>query len=154
MKYHLTRLSMVLFLFTLMSLGVTQNYICTASASSGFRFEAATNEWVSTTFNTDSQYVLAPPTESDIGFTNFQYLLKEIGRDFPSAACQQKFNEDGWLNCGNFRLNSKNNRFILSYTGGYVTVTGETLDFGDQVLHLTDENSGTPYMEIGLCSTF
>lgn len=69
--------------------------------------------------------------------------------------CKEGFNDVGMLFCESglfprrLRFNKNNGRFLATYLFGYYAVG---LKFLGKVV--TDETSGTPFIEIGKCSPF
>lgn len=74
-----------------------------------------------------------------------------MGTDFPFGVCEQGVSEFGYIFCstfgGDFRINVETGRFVHSFILGYFNVARE--DIGSD-----KEKENTPYIEIGVCSTF
>ena len=126
---------------------IAEQYLCIADLSTGFSYDSTNKKWRSVDFNVDdSKYMIS---ESDI--TNMTYKITKIGQSYVSAWCEDDFIDSGTIFCefGNnqFRFNRESGRFIMSSASGYYYVT-----LGDNIF--TDENSATPFIEIGKCSSF
>jgi len=123
-----------------------EQYLCVADKSTGFGYNNRSKEWGVRSFVTDKKYLISPtssPTK--------RFLITQVGEKTPTGFCEDGFNDAGFLLCtmiaGEFKFNRNTGRFLLSYLYGYFTV-------GLEAPPTTDENSDTPYLEIGKCSPF
>lgn len=122
-------------------------YLCIADSSVGFSFNKGTKSWERANFRVgENKYVLSGPKSEGAA-----YLLTRMGSQFAEAQCEKGFNDPGYLFCsgfgGDFKFNRRNGRYLKTYTVGYFNVV-------PGVNEVTDENSDTPYLEIGKCSSF
>src|SRR5690606_3924058 len=114
-------------------------YLCISEQSTGF--SPSSNKWQPASFNVDNErFVLRRKRESDTIETT--WLVVALGKNWPTAVCDDDFTEYGWLYCSGlgyeWRINRKSLRFMYWYYMGYVR--GEE-DTGD-----------TPNITIGKCA--
>jgi hypothetical protein len=109
------------------------SYLCIADATTGFRYDNNSKEWVKTSFKTaDEKYILKKNQEG------WEWL------EFGSKTGMQcgEINEYGWLHCtlwvGSLKFNKNNLRYLRTYDAGYVD--GK------------NNNDNTPVISIGKCS--
>ena len=95
----------------------------------------------------ENKYILKKCSNSEC-----VYKVTKYGDDnsFFKSYCHEDFNKKGLLFCegliSSFRFNKNNGRFINCKHFGYIEV--------NVLPGLRDENSDTPYFEIGKCSSF
>ncbi len=135
--------------FTLTGAALAQQYLCVAEQAAGFSYDKATKEWKNATFKASSKYLIS---KADGTWGAFQ--VTRIGDDSPFIFCKSDFNEASFLLCsaglaaiGDFNFNKTNGRYLYSSPFGYYNVLPEANN-------ITDENSDTPFLEIGKCSPF
>jgi hypothetical protein len=124
-----------------------EQYLCTPDAVTGFVYRRAAKRWVTTQFNKDFKYLIASSKNGRDAYT----ITKSGERD-PDGYCQDDFNDAGYLFCsgftvGDFNFNRRNGRYLIVFTDGYYSV-------GKGMRAATDEESGTPSIEIGKCTPF
>ncbi|UVT20281.1 MAG: hypothetical protein H8K03_21345 [Nitrospira sp.] len=128
-----------------------EHYLCIAEQRNGFWHDKTSKHWNSTTFNNPSKYVISRSTQPTAAFQ-----ITVVGKSAPRDWCKEGFNEAGFLSCGmiwgDFTYNKNNGRFIRTSPFGYIEV-GEDLPTGGEK-KITDDETNTPYMEIGKCSLF
>jgi len=134
-----------------------EKYICTADRATGFKFNSSSKQWEVVNFKNDAKYVISRLIDEKIiskavkmGITK-EFAVTRVGQSIPDAKCKE-FNEYGYLFCEgilDFKFNRKNGRYLAAYTIGYIQVGS---DIGKK--KLVDEDSDTPYIEIGKCSPF
>ncbi|QTP59551.1 hypothetical protein HNO53_12990 [Billgrantia antri] len=129
------------------SANAEDKYICAADSSVGFAYNQLTQTWNNASFNSEARYVVSEPGESE----ESEYVITEIGQQFPDGFCKNGFNEYGFLHCntigGSFKFNRNTGRYLLAYHFGYYSVPKEDLG-------TVEEGNNTPYIEIGTCSPF
>jgi len=124
-----------------------EGWLCVSESSTGFAYDATTKSWQRSGFKPDGRYVIRPNRKN--GLT---WEVAELGKnnDAPISECGVQPNEAGVLVCtsiGNeFRINTKNQRFIHVYWLGYWTYDPDNWI-------LRNEAADTPSMTIGKCST-
>jgi hypothetical protein len=129
------------------------SYVCVADRSTGFRFDPTTKTWQTASFTTDrSKWIIRPPAGNETFIAEgTRYAVFEAGSDIPNYGCESAFTEAGFLFCnvgpGEFKMNNKTNRYLLTYTFGYWT---DDLTPGDK--RRFREGSDTPLIEIGRCN--
>ena len=126
---------------------LAQQYVCVPDAMTGFSYNPATKQWTTTRFNTDFKYVLSPAKNGRDAF-----VLTKVGEREAEGYCRNAFNEAGFLFCssitsGEFKFNRRNGRYLMVFQEGYYLV-------GKGMWAATDEDSGTPAMQIGKCTPF
>src|SRR5262245_39549590 len=99
----------------------TEQYLCVADQSAGFRYEKTAKEWESARFKTDSKFIIAPSKDHKAAFQ-----ITKVGGSSPVGACTESYDEVGNLDCdmlfGTFKFNKNNGRFINVSPWGYVEV--------------------------------
>ena len=116
-------------------------YICFRDKATGFAYDRNLKEWVITDSKKDRKYIVSRINE--IGKT---WEVKRIGSDHSLSICMDDFNSAGVLFCDGvieFKMNKINLRYILTYDIGYY--------YSGKGMKDPDEQSGTPYLEIGKC---
>jgi hypothetical protein len=133
-------------LITVTAPALTEQYLCVPDKATGFAYNKNTKEWDTTEFKT-SQFVIAPVKGGKPA-----YRVTDIGDESLPGYCDKDYNEAGILFCyvygGDLRFNKVNGRFLRVFVHGYYTVgiPGP--------INETDDDSGTPMIEIGKCSAF
>jgi hypothetical protein len=125
-----------------------ESYVCAADHAAGIKFDNASKRWSGTVFRADEKVVLSLAT-SEEAQRGAAWVVKELGKSFPSFVCKEGFNDAGYIHCvgfGEFRFNRKNGRYLSTYTMGYVDdgLSENTL-FGK-------EGANTPAVKVGKCS--
>jgi hypothetical protein len=141
--------SVFAFLITVTAPALAEQYLCVPDKATGFAYNKTTNEWDVTRLKTP-QFVISPSKTPDTA-----YDVKDMASepDLPGgSSCRRDFKED-MLFCdvawgGTISVNKANGRFVRSFTGAYWNVGIPNLGF------MTDENTGTPMIEIGKCTAF
>lgn len=114
--------------------------------ATGFFYNKGTKEWQSTALKT-SQFVIAPSKNEKEA-----YAVTDIGGKLLPGYCNKDFNDVGMLFCetfgGELKFNRANGRFLRTFVLAYYTVGVPGL------VKETDEESGTPMIEIGKCASF
>ena len=114
----------------------TEQYLCIADQSIGFEYNKIAKRWGGARFEKDP---------------NAAFQITEGGVSSPIGLCGQGFDDAGYLVCnivfGTFTFHKSNGRFIRSNPFGYAEV-------GPDSIVKSDEETDTPYMEIGKCSPF
>ncbi len=135
-----------------------KSYLCIADKSTGFTFNESTASWDQTNFRVDDNKYLVRPAkpDDDLVFASretFVYGVWRLGEDKVMIECDHAPNEYHWLRCNrsseSFTLNTKSNRFMLTFRGSYLVST-----FTPGVADSSGEDRGgdTPFIEIGKCS--
>jgi hypothetical protein len=131
---------------TFASPALAEQYLCVPDKATGFFYNKNMKEWQTTTLNV-SQFVISPSTDR-----KFAYRVKDMEEKALPGYCDKDFNEAGILVCetfgGDLRFNKTNGRFLRVFEGAYYTV-GIPGPFKE-----SDEDSGTPMIEIGKCTSF
>lgn len=140
-------------------------WLCAADSVAGFVYK--NEHWIQAKFRiTDEKYIVSFDSEAEaytvktVGNDNWKFLCGKTGlneRLVPIyfecqriEAIQVIADEDlASKMIGTFSFNSTNGRFLATQHYGYWNVGG--VSAGGLV---TDENSSTPYVEIGKCSSF
>lgn len=121
------------------------HYLCVAEKATGFSYDNAAREWKNTHFKITSKYIVSKPEG-----TEYAYQVTQVGEKYPISNCKSGFNGYGYLFCSglgiDFTFNRKNGRYLSISPVGYINVLPE--------LKITDENSDTPFIEIGKCSPY
>ena len=121
-----------------------EGWLCIAEQSAGFNYNAVRKKWESTIFRTDAKFIIRKPIDSDL--LKGTWVVAELGDKITWVSCENDVNEWGYLYCRGpsrvFNFNTDNQRFMWTYSYGYYSV----------VRGKKDEDSDTPYMEIGRCS--
>jgi Na+-translocating ferredoxin:NAD+ oxidoreductase RnfG subunit len=124
----------------------SEQYICTADKATGFSYNKSLKQWQSTHFKTDTKYIISMSDNKSLA----EFVVRKVGDSEPTIYCKDSFNEAGYLHCEDittFKFNRKNGRYISVNLLGYFNVI-------PGLNKITDENSDTPYLEIGKCSPF
>lgn len=119
-------------------------WLCKEEHSSGFSYSKATRSWGNAKFNTGAVYVVRASSG-----TNAKWEVTELGNEDAIALCPDGPNSAGVFFCeghmGDFKINTKNGRFLHIYLYGYWT-------YNPDVSFLSNEGADTPSMSIGKCS--
>ena len=120
--------------------GAEERYLCVADMATGFCFNSSTKMWEQAKFNVDDKKYIITKLEYPKGALE----LKIVGNQVAIHHSKEGFGPLGNVavfegGFSEFRVNRETGRFIRTYTGGYIG--------GDQ-------NSDTPWIEIGKCSPF
>lgn len=122
-------------------------WLCVTEQSTGFSYNSSSKSWREASFKADKKYVVRSSQKE-----GYLWEVAELGEtsDVASAYCRDNPNEIGNLFCnglgGDFRINTKNNRFIYVYFLGYWTYDPDSWVF-------KNEGGDTPTMSIGRCSS-
>ncbi len=132
-------------------IGSAEQYLCVVEKTTGFKYNKASKSWESVNFTAGTKYIISKDdTKLPVDYSRFKFTVKEMGDKHPLYWCEDDFGLD-ILSCtgpGDFRFNRENGRFVLAFTAGYYNVGIEW------IIEITDENSDTPLMSIGKCSSF
>lgn len=118
-----------------------ERWLCIAEQSSGFKYNKSSKSWVSTTFITESKYIISGK--------DGKFFVKDLSNNLLVTDCKDGPSKSVVIDCKEgilfkkFTFNKNNGRFILSSPFGYVVTPFDS-----------DEKTDTPYMEIGKCSSF
>ena len=140
MKYG-SCLAVAISLFCSPVVADAQQYLCVVERAVGFAYKS--NSWENAHFKTENKYIISKGDGKG-------YKVTKVGDKNELVSCEKDFNEFGYLFCSGlpeFKFNKNNGRFLLAYLLGYYNVL-------PQQNKITDENSDTPYLEIGRCSPF
>ena len=123
-----------------------EQYLCVPEKATGFSYDASKREWDYAQFKTDHKYIIAPA-----GNGRDAFAFTKVGEKLPQGYCKDSFTKAGVLFClsfeGDLRFNKKNGRYLMVFGDGYYTLG--LPGFGE-----SDEDVGTPMVEIGKCSLF
>lgn len=124
------------------------SYLCASDLTTGFSPSGDGKTWVTSKFKAEDKFIIA--RAEDVQKTaGFVWVVKPIGSKTIHFACKADFSEHGYLQCegmGQFQFNRKTNRFLRTYTFGYVN------DGAVNDNPLMAPGANTPYIEIGRCS--
>ncbi len=123
-----------------------QSFVCLPDLATGFRFDSASREWHTATFETHERYVISRSSRP-----GRQWEVKEVGNSTPIAWCKADFTEGGTLACDGFqtfKMNRTTMRYLSAYLLGYFYQGAAAPDTS-----LAREGGDTPYIEIGRCSS-
>ncbi len=147
MKRYL--LSPVLLFLLLTNAALAEEYLCIADMATGFRYNQNDKSWEGSGFRVnDSRYLIS------ILENNAAYSVKRFGETGVMSRCKDGFNEIGNLFCeGTFDIsfNKNNGRFVLTHTFGYFNVLADS-ERESELMRNSDQESATPFIEIGNCS--
>jgi hypothetical protein len=144
----MNRFAMGFLLASLPALASAETYVCVVDQATGFYFNRAQKTWQQTSFKVTQKYLVKPNVDASIAG---KWVVVEFGRSAPTAVCEYDFTSTGALRCnglgGEFVMNRKNLRFLVSYLLGYWTdaIPGE--EAGTFV-----EGENTPLISLGKCS--
>jgi hypothetical protein len=125
-----------------------EQYLCVPDHATGFSYNKVLKSWDVATFKTERKYIITT-RKDQAGF-----IVEEVGGGMPILGCDKRFDGYGFLFCSgplgfyDFKFNKRNGRYILIYSKGYTDVN---LGFEWSA---TDQESDTPFIEIGKCSAF
>ena len=126
-----------------------EGWLCIADQSAGFSYDETRKKWEATIFKTDNKYLVRRPDPKQ-GIKTFKRKLAwevyKFGNNVPFFGCSKEIGGLGWLACsgiGKFSFHEKALRFMRIYHFGY-THRG--------TLENPDNNSDTPFIEIGTCT--
>ena len=121
-------------------------WLCIPDMASGLSYNTTLRKWGHAKFNVAGERFLVK--ESSV--TDWEYEVREFGKEsvIPDAWCPKGPNEYGYMFCdgmyGQFKLNTKNLRYLRTYLAGYVEITPDS--------DMIKEGENTPFIEIGKCS--
>jgi hypothetical protein len=145
MRYRLCLSVALVLLCSPLSAGAEDKYICLGEHMAGFTYNTSSKSWESAEFKAVSHYVIST-SEDEI----YPFTVSTVGDDCELFRCREGFTDAGFLYCqgtgGEFRFNRKNKRFLRTYPFGYIVVLPEW--------KVTDEESHSPFIEIGTCTPF
>lgn len=141
------RKSILMLLLALLSGSATaEQYLCVPDKATGLVYEAQKKEWRVANFALKHKLVITPAKDGKYAFSAIK-----IGDKQPVHLCKEDFNKLGFLFCngqeGDLKFNRNNGRYLKAFDQGYYLV-------GKGLWAETDQDSGTPYLEIGKCSPF
>lgn len=119
-------------------------WLCIADNALGF--SKSSGSWAPARFTPGDKYVIRASQQQGVAWE-----VRLFGSQNPlaDAICKQTFTSMKILNCTGilteFHFNASTSRFIRTYLGGYWTYIPGDKMFGN-------DNSDTPYIEIGTCS--
>ena len=139
---------MLIFLL-LINATFAEDYLCIADMATGFRYNQNDKSWEGSGFRVkDSRYLISPLEN------NAAYNVKRFGASIVMSRCKDDFNEVGNLFCKgtlDISFNKNNGRFVLTHTFGYFNVLPDSND-DSELIRKSDQESATPFIEIGMCS--
>jgi len=142
-------LSFILLFLLIINSAFAEDYLCIADMATGFRYNPNDNSWEGSGFRVkDSKYLISLLENSA------DYNVKRFGQTGVMSRCKEGFNEIGNLFCkGTFNIsfNKNNGRFVLTHTFGYFNVLPES-EGDSEIIRKSDQESATPFIEIGKCS--
>ena len=135
---------LILFFLLFASNAHAEQYLCIADKSVGFEFNKVKKSWDSANFSVEGhKYIISKSKDEST-----VYEVKTFGEKYSIAECMKDFTEKGFLDCesliGTFQFNRENGRFIRINPWGYIGVSPL----------YTYEGDNTPFIEIGICSSF
>jgi hypothetical protein len=153
MKLTGSLLAMIYLLLCARTAFAADQFLCVPDKTTGFAYNRVTKEWDTATLKTN-QFLIAPAkNERAAKNERVAYTVTEIGeKDNLPGYCEKDFNDAGILFCdtfgGEIKFNKVNRRFLRIFYFAYYTVgiPGPVKE--------TDEDSGTPMLEIGKCTPF
>lgn len=130
-----------------------EKYLCVAELSTGFKYDRDEKKWEQADFKAGSKYIIGKTDEVEEKLFDKKFVFKvsQLGDNDSKYFCKEGFDSVGNLSCtgaGQFNFNKKNGRYLFVYPMGYVNVLPGGRYFQ------TDEESDTPFIEIGKCSPF
>jgi hypothetical protein len=129
--------------------GAAESYLCIEDMTTGFSYNKARNQWTEASFKSGGKFLVTKWK----GQGGYKWAVKEIGRDVPSAQCEEDFNDVGNLFCrgmDTFNMNKNTRRFIRSFLHGYWQ--DDNPGAGDNPFKMK-EGENTPVISIGKCSS-
>lgn len=126
---------------------VADSYVCVADISAGIRFDKQSRQWEGTKFTANEKLVVSRATGEFA--KKYKWMVKTVGRTWPSYLCEEDFNDAGYLSCvgfGDFRFNHRNGRYMSTYMVGYVS------DGLGKDSVSSEEGADTPSLTAGKCS--
>lgn len=136
--------TIALLITVLPALASAESYLCVEDQKTGFRFTSQ-KQWHQSNFSPNRKYLVKPNKGQSM---KGKWIVSEIGEPVPHAWSEYDFTSTGALKAdgpfGEFAMNRKNLRFVVTYILGYWTdaIPGE--DFV--------EGETTPLISIGKCS--
>ena len=121
----------------------TETFVCIGDIATGFAFDATSRQWEKASFKSNTKYVITKSSS-----TETVWEVKQVGKNIPTALCDQDFNDTGGLTCRGFeefRMNKNNLRFVRAYLFGYWTDNAMNRLTGERFA----ESENTPVIEIG-----
>lgn len=145
------------------SVSADDSYLCVAEKVTGFEFDPATGSWEVATLSADSyKFIVRPlPVGSDSHKNGYRNVVEVFGENGSEVAlCRRNTDVFGGLNCGEprepykFNIKSETLRFVMSFSGSYMTSNREVAIEGQDVTvkQVTDKGGKAPMMAIGQCS--
>ena len=145
---HITLITTILLILISPVTHAEDSYLCLTEKVTGFVYDKASGDWVSTEFNTERQYIVSRSQAEGAA-----WQVTQVGEVIPSSLCRSDFTRAGNLSCEGthkFKMNKANRRFIHAYLMGYWSDhSGETRTADNPYLFKEGEN--TPFVEIGTC---
>lgn len=121
------------------------SYLCVGDMATGFKYNKTQNQWLTAKFKTHKYVVIKSKRENTV------WEVREMGKQYTLAACENEFDRYGYLNCNygyDFRMNKRNLRFNMIYPFGHYND-----NIKDNKGNLSDtEGESAPFIEIGKCS--
>jgi hypothetical protein len=126
---------------------LSEQYLCVPDKATGFFYNNITKEWDYARFRTDTRYIIAPAKDGENA-----YAFTKVGEKDREGYCKKDFNDSGFLFCntlgGEVRFNRVNGRYMMVFSYAYYNVGAPG------PIQETDEDSGTPMLQIGKSSPF
>lgn len=117
------------------------SYLCAIDQTTGFKPDAGSSRWQSTTFRSDEKIIVSRTTKQPEKFE-----VKQLGSSLPSATCREM--ASGLLDCDglgtNYLINLKTMRYMSVFANGYWNDDPENM--------MLKPGANTPSMGIGRCS--
>jgi hypothetical protein len=133
-------------LLTVTAPALAGQFLCVPDKATGFYYNRSTKEWDYAKLQTN-KFMISPANDGQNAYT-----VTKIGAKDVPGSCKNDFNNAGVLFCRGWgteiKFNRGNKRYVRVYWAAYYNV-GIPGPFPE-----TDEDSGTPLVEIGKCAPF
>lgn len=139
------KLYLIVFLLLLSNLVFADFYLCQSTQISGFVFQSSSGKWIGDGNAADNIYRVSKTADKAGINIGTVWTVHESTKDF-GMACNEDFDEQGFLFCsglgGNFKMNNKTLRFRHLIDIGYVV---------ERYTNSQPEGKYSPQMRIGEC---
>jgi hypothetical protein len=151
LKIHHQRLALLL-VSTVVSIAnsafAAVGFVCTTEHAAGIGYDTTTKTWSGSRFLASGNYLITTP-DPEQSKAGLKWIVKDIQSGMGVSGCESDFDKSGYLTCkafGEFIFNKKSQRFLRTYTFGYVTDGVEDKRWGI-------EGKNTPMIEVGRCTS-
>jgi hypothetical protein len=145
------------------SVSADDSYLCVAEKVTGFEFDEQSGTWELANISADQyKFIVRPlPVGSDSHKNGYRNVVEVFGDDgIEVALCRRNSDVYGGLNCGEpresykFNLKAETMRFVMSFSGSYMTSTRDVAIEGQDVIvkEVPDRGGKAPMIAIGQCS--